>query len=221
MARTPLKKEYLCFEEKVVSDLSTSSIESLYDNGFVATRIDTGVFHQTRSVRIDLLKFELNSENRRILRKGEDVSLSVSSLPLASYDWNIGKMAKDFYDTKAGVGTFSANKVKEILSLPSHFSSLFSYTKDTQIQGYCITVTTPSLLHYCYPFYLLSAPKDMGLIMMLKAIVWAKENSLKYVYLGSLQRPNDVYKLQFSGIQWFDGKEWSEDVEGVKRILSA
>jgi arginyl-tRNA--protein-N-Asp/Glu arginylyltransferase len=56
----------------------------------------------------------------------------------------------------------------------------------------------------------------MGLGMMTKAIQWAKENGLKYVYLGSLQRPTDTYKLQFSGLEWFDGKEWSTDLEKVK-----
>jgi hypothetical protein len=34
-----------------------------------------------------------------------------------------------------------------------------------------------------------------------------------------LQRKNDVYKLQFSGIQWWTGDEWSQDLEKVKDIL--
>ena len=76
------------------------------------------------------------------------------------------------------------------------------------------------MMHYCYPFYdLEKAQKDMGLIMMTKTIAEAKIQGLKYVYLGSLQRPSDVYKLQFSGIEWFDGKEWKSDVEEVKRVL--
>ncbi len=50
-------------------------------------------------------------------------------------------------------------------------------------------------------------------------MVWAKEKGLKYVYLGSLQRPGDGYKLQFEGLEWFDGKEWSTDLEKVKMTL--
>ena len=77
------------------------------------------------------------------------------------------------------------------------------------------------MLHYCYPFYdLEKAPKDMGLIMMIKAIADAKSRGLSYVYLGSLQRPTDTYKLQFEGIEWFDGKVWKMDVGEVKEILS-
>ena len=55
--------------------------------------------------------------------------------------------------------------------------------------------------------------------MMTKAIVWAKENGKKYVYLGSASRPNDTYKLQFAGLEWWDGKKWQTDLEELKKIL--
>ena len=57
--------------------------------------------------------------------------------------------------------------------------------------------------------------------MMLKAIVWAKENGKKYVYLGSFQRPTDIYKLQFSGLEWFDGNTWQTDLNGLKNELKS
>jgi len=76
------------------------------------------------------------------------------------------------------------------------------------------------MLHYSYPFYdLATAPKDMGLGMMIMAIQYAKSAGMKYVYLGSLQRPTDTYKLQFAGLEWFDGETWSRDIEKVKKIL--
>ena len=59
----------------------------------------------------------------------------------------------------------------------------------------------------------------MVLIMMTKVIDEAQTLGIKYVYLGSLQRSSDVYKLQFSGIEWFDGEKWSTDLEKVKNIL--
>ena len=55
--------------------------------------------------------------------------------------------------------------------------------------------------------------------MMIRAINFAKESGMKYIYLGSLQRPSDTYKLQFAGLEWFDGKKWSQDIEEVKKIL--
>ena len=87
----------------------------MYDRGYVFTRIGKGVMHQTRSVRIDLSRFELSSENRRILKRVGAMPLQLSGVPLTEYDWSIGKLAKDFYEEKFGPSIMSAAKVKEIL----------------------------------------------------------------------------------------------------------
>ncbi len=172
--------------------------------------------HQTRSARIDLSKFEISSENRRILRKGEEIMIDRHSIPFSRYTWEIGKMAKDFYNKKAD-GAFSANKIKEIITIRHNFTTLLTFSN----LGFAICYENNHMLHYSYPFYdLEKSPKDMGLIMMTKTISEAKMRGLKYVYLGSLQRHNDTYKLQFSGIEWFDGKIWSNDSEKVKIILN-
>lgn len=206
--------EYLHWKEEQITDFSDSYISKKYDQGFVFTRKGKGVMHQTRSVRINLSKFELSSENRRVLKKVEDITLEPFQLEQYDYHWSLGKLAKDFYDTKFGEGIFSAQKVKEVMtSDKSNFNLLLNYSGI----GYVICYQNKEMLHYSYPFYdLKKASKDMGLGMMTKALVWAKEKGLKYVYLGSLQRPGDVYKLQFAGLEYFNGKEWSKDLEKVK-----
>ena len=55
--------------------------------------------------------------------------------------------------------------------------------------------------------------------MIIKTLEYAKAKVIKYVYLGSLQRPSDTYKLQFSNGQWFDGKKWNDNIDEVKLIL--
>lgn len=215
---------YLKWDEKIISDFSDQNINSLYQEGYLFTREGKGAMYQTRSLRIDLEKFELSSENRRILRKTEGLSLERHPLPCLDYHWSIGKMAKDFYDTKFGKGTFSVNKVKELLTEPtkSNFNIAFRYYAgaEKELVGFCIALETNELLHYCYPFYQLnSAVANLGLGMMLKAIVWAQEQKKKYVYLGSFSRPTDTYKLQFSGVEWWDGKKWETDLEELKKIL--
>lgn len=212
---------YLNWNEKNITDFSDENINSLYNAGYVFTRLNKGTMNQTRSIRIDLSKFELSSENRRILRKTENIDLKIIQLPYSGYDWTIGKMAKDFYTTKFGDGTFSANKIKELITdtKKSNFNQLFVYTSENKPVGYCVVNSTNELIHYCYPFYdLVNSPKDTGLGMMTRAVVWAKENNKKYIYLGSFQRPTDTYKLQFSGIEWFDGKKWSDNLEELKLI---
>lgn len=135
-------------------------------------------------------------------------------------------MAKDFYIMKAK-GAFSTNKIKQLITTSNNFNQLCCFrtnTPDDQEShtnlGYVIAYENKHMMHYCYPFYDLSlAPKDMGLIMMTKAIIDAKNRNLSYIYLGSLQRPNDVYKLQFSGIEWFDGHFWQHNISDAKRTI--
>ena len=219
---------YLNWNEKTINDFSEKNVDSMYENGFVFTRIGRGAMQQTRSVRIDLTRFNLTSENRRILKKTQEIlGPKVIGLPLRDYDFKIGKLAKDFYDTKFEKGIMSAQKVKEILSDAdkSNFNtfliySLSSSTNTSTDIGFVICNQTSSLLHYSYPFYDLAlAPKDMGLGMMIRAIEYAKSLNLKYIYLGSLQRPSDTYKLQFEGLEWFDGKIWNTDLEEAKKVL--
>ncbi len=201
---------YLKWDEQTINDFSPENINTMYDRGFVFTRPSEGYMEQTRSVRIDLSAFELSSENRRILRKTEGLELHVQTLPLTDYDWIIGKLAKDFYETKFGPGVFSANKVKELLTAGRRdFNRLFIYTLNGESVGYCIAVETPEIVHYSYPFYNLeTAPKDIGLGMMTRAILSAKENGKKHIYLGSAQRESDTYKFQFSGIEVFEKTIW-------------
>jgi arginyl-tRNA--protein-N-Asp/Glu arginylyltransferase len=167
-----------------------------YSEGFVFTRIAKGDMYQNNSVRIDLSKFSLSSENRRILKK-VDLNLVIKNLPLTDYDWKIGKMAKDFYEKRNA--TFSANKIKELLTTDHNFNTLLDYGI-----GYCICYMNEEILHYCYPFYA-SENKDTGMNMMLRAIMYAKEKRLKYVYLGSY----NVYKMQFAGVEVFRDGTWS------------
>lgn len=219
---------YLSWNTKTVTDFTEKNINSLYNEGFLFTRKGRGEMYQTRSLRIDLSKFKLNSENRRVLKHTENLKLIVASIPYADYDWGIHKLGKDFYETKFGEKTFSAQKIKELIvdKEKSNFNKLLIYSRHSDLPiggeeslklGYCIGYETNELLHYCYPFYNLNdETKNLGLGMMTKAIVWAQENNKKYVYLGSASRPTDTYKLNFEGTEWFDGEIWQTDLEKLK-----
>ena len=213
---------YLKWDQKTITDFSSENIKILYNQGFLFGRLGRGIMDQTRSVRIDLSKFELSSENRRIMKKTAGLQITNQAIPYHSYDWNIGKLGKDFYDAKFGEKTFSANKIKELLTdnKKSNFNKLLIYKSEAETLGYAICRETDELLHYCYPFYNLKKDfPNLGLGMMLRAILWAKETNKQYLYLGSAQRPTDTYKLQFEGLEWFDGQRWSDDLIELKHIL--
>lgn len=216
---------YLLWDKKTISDFSDANINALYNKGYLFTREGKGAMCQTRSLRIDLSKFRESSENRRVLRKTEALALAVKKLPIADYRWPIGKLAKDFYDSKFGPGTFSANKIKELLTdqTKSNFNCVFEYRISDAAEpvGYAIVRETNELSHYAYPFYnLFPFPLPLlpntGLGMMLIAVLWAKDQGKKYVYLGSFQRPADTYKLQFAGLEWWGGAGWNQDLARLK-----
>ncbi len=220
--------EYLHWKEKIITDFTEKAISDMYDQGYVFTRIGKGVMHQTRSVRIDLSKFELSSENKRILKKvgAVDSALTLQStqVPVKNYNYKLAMDAKYFYEKKFGPGIMSAQKVKEMLTdgSKSNFTSLFIYSKASQELGYAICYENKEIMHYSYPFYHIDmSQKDMGMGMMTMAISRAKDAGKKYIYLGSLQRPTDTYKLQFTGLEWFDGTKWLSDLEEVKKILAS
>jgi len=215
--------KYLNWKTQVITDFSLKNIEEMYDRGFVFTRVDKGVMNQTRSFRVDLSEYETSSENRRILRKFEHISLLVESLPYEKYTWELGKLAKDFYE-KFGDKVFTANKIREIITneKKSNFNQLFIFldTRNRTTVGYSICYKSENILHYSYPFYIEDQTESSrGLGMMTTAVEWAKSLGKKYIYLGSLQRPSDSYKLQFAGGEWFDGKKWQTDYEPLKEIL--
>jgi len=248
-----MANSYLIWNKQTISDFSDTNINSLYNEGFLFTRIALGDIYQTRSLRIDLNKFKLTSENKRILKKTENLSLTSYELPVTNYDWRIGKLGKDFYSTKFGDGTFSANKIKELLTTKHNFNELFQYVFPSldkegrtrsvgavesdstpprlplskgrnQIVGYAICFENKEILHYCYPFYDLKPETyklipNIGMGMMLRTIVYTKEQGKKYVYLGSVKDEAGKYKLQFEGLEWFDGKTWKTDLEELKQQI--
>ncbi len=246
--------EYYSTDNKTITDFSENNITEMYNQGYVFTRLGKGMMNQTRSLRIDLSKFELNSENRRILNKASSVQLAASSLPLGNYNWEIHKLGKDFYTKKFGDDTMSASKIKEMFqeSDKSNMNSVISYqlsvvsrpqelkTDDSRLPedeilstrggqaelktpiGYCLAYVNNEIVHYAYPFYDLELPKELnlGMAMMLKAILWAKENGKKYIYLGSIVDQKAKYKLQFEGLEWWDGENWSRDLEKLKSLIN-
>lgn len=216
---------YYKTDQIVQGDLSQKAIEDRYSHGYVFTRLGKGVMNQTRSLRINLSDFELTSENRRVLKHVEGLKIKSQPLPLPQeeYDWEISKLAKDFYDTKFGSKTFSTNKARELLTNPfkSNYNSILSYYFEDNQVGYAICFETEAISHYAYPFYYLERfNNNFGMGMMLLAIQRAKSDKRKYIYLGSATKSADKYKLQFKGLEWFDRARWSNDLEELKRKIS-
>ena len=218
--------DYYKTDQTTLSDLSKGSIEEMYNKGYVFTRLGKGIMNQTRSIRIKLKDFELSSENRRILKHNPDLSFKQSPIPMTfdEYDWEISKLAKEFYETKFGSKTFTANKARELLTNPfkSNFNFLYKFYLHDEVAGYVIVFQTDKILHYAYPFYHIDKINtNLGMGMLINTILHAKDSRIKYFYLGSATKAEDKYKLQFKGLQWSNGRQWNDSVEELKTIISS
>jgi arginyl-tRNA--protein-N-Asp/Glu arginylyltransferase len=239
-----MSEKYFSYQTHILQEGEQAS--DFYNQGFVFTRLAKGEMNQIRSLRVDLSKFSLNSENRRILRKNEDLNIELKKLPLENYSWEIHKMGKEFYSQKFGDGTMSAAKIKEMFTNleESNMNGVFTYQNATghwplanseegsgnsylegrrpETRGYCLCYFDDKIIHYAYPFYDLSdINTTLGIGMMTMAINYAKENGFEYIYLGSVADKSAKYKLQFDGLEWWDNDsaEWSDDINQLKDLL--
>lgn len=208
----------------VINDQDPQVIIELYEKGFLATRIQKGHFIKTRSVRVNLTKFTLSSENKRILKKF-DLNIKFKELP-TTFDKEMFFMAKNFYDRKFGKDTMSAYKIKEIITSQTNFNLVLTFCSknDNQNLGFCfckeVKYNNTSILHYAYPFYSITH-NNLGIYMMTSTIKLLKEMNYLYIYLGSCTNPKCRYKLQFKGLEWFDTESntWNEDIKKLKKII--
>ena len=195
------------------------SLDEIYNEGFLATRIEKNYFYLTRNLRVKLIDFSLTSENRRVLRKAQDLTMENSELKDLSFNYEITKLGTDYFKAKFQKNIIATQKLKWLLS-GEFFTNLLTYKVKDEIIGYCITMETKELLHYAYPFYkpeLIN--QNIGMAMMIKAIEHAKKQKKKYVYLGAVYTKYSLYKLQFKGIEWFDGENWNEDIDKLKEKI--
>jgi hypothetical protein len=56
--------------------------------------------------------------------------------------------------------------------------------------------------------------------MMLQAVIWAKENQKKYIYLGTCYEKTALYKTEFKGVEYFNGFHWNNNLEELKDLLN-
>src|SRR6266850_5741117 len=71
----------------------------LFDHGFLPSSRNLDRFYLCRQVRVDLRQYRPSSENRRILRKGEDITASL--IPRAEFDYTPER--REFYKTYADI----------------------------------------------------------------------------------------------------------------------
>ena len=197
-------------------------LAKIYQAGFLPFRSKKNVFYLARSVRVNLDSFESSSENRRILRKAEDFEYQL--LPISRFDYTpkVQKLCKDFAEQRFGRGKMTTAGIKSIFK-SGIFTDIFAWRdkKENKEIGYALCLIDKEILHYAHVFYNPDYFKtSLGARMMLESVLWAKEKSRQFAYLGTCYDKRALYKSEFSGVEFFNGFLWSDNLEELKYLVN-
>ena len=200
---------------------------SIYARGFLPYSGDISlphnIFYMARSVRVDLQAFRDSSENRRIDRKAQPLGIRMTIAERADVDIEnpaFVAFCTQYAETRFSGGSMDAQRLRYMLTRSSASHILTFSTADT-ILGYVVACMTPEVLHYWYAFFDVTYLRShcLGKWMMWRTIGWAKEQGLRYVYLGTCYGRKALYKVRdHRGCEFFDGAGWNRDVEYLKYL---
>lgn len=195
----------------------------IFDAGFLPSSRNLDRFHLCRQVRVNLAKFKPSSENRRILRKGEDIRVEL--VPRAKFDYTPERRQffKNYADIKFGKDTMTFERLDSLFNSPiiSHLLLFTDAKTGGEIGAATIYVEGKELAYYYYAFYDLNYyARNLGMFMMTSAAARFAERGCKQLYLGTCYSAPALYKTQFAGAEFFNGFRWSGDLDELKFIIN-
>lgn len=194
-------------------------VSQIYEKGFMPIRSLKDVYYLSRSVRVNLSKFQLSSENRRILRKTEEFKFRLVKLDKFDYTPLVQKTCKNWFEQKFGERKITAAAIRKIFT-SSIFTDVFVWRVKENVVGYAVVYINKDLLHYAHVFTDPQFSKsNLSVRMMLEAIIWAKKSKKKYAYLGTCYTKSALYKTQYAGMEFFNGFSWSDNLEELKYLI--
>jgi arginyl-tRNA--protein-N-Asp/Glu arginylyltransferase len=148
----------------------------------------------------------------------------VKLVPRAEFDYTPEKRQfyKTYADIKFGKDVMSFERLDALFGSPI-ISHLLVFT-DTQTGDAVGTATLylegKSLAYYYYAFYDLNYyARNLGMFMMTSAVELFAARGFKQLYLGTCYVPSALYKIQFSGAEFFNGFRWSGELKELKYIV--
>lgn len=205
---------------------SSSEVSEIYDKGFLPytgnLSVEKEIFYFSRSLRVDISRFSDTSENRRVNRMTEPLNLSVEVVKKENFDIKDPKFVsfcKKYIEERIGEEQVNLERLKYIFARETGSHFFIFKSNEEKIMGYVYAALNEEMVHYWFAFFDTKYMRShsLGKWMMWKVIDWAKENDLKYAYLGTAYKPSALYKIRdFRGLEFWDGNQWNEDIKLLK-----
>lgn len=186
---------------------NTGDIDQNYQNGLLPQRNNKDLFYSQTSCRSNLTNFNLNSENRRILRKTEEFTFEKIALKIFNYDL---KTQKEIFNWIKKLGwDYPISSVKNVFK--NHIFNYLYVWKDQQknIVAYSICYFSENISHIAYVFYNPELThENLPIRLVLQVIIDSHELGLKYCYLGRFSNDNGFYKRNMPSFEYYQNNQW-------------
>ncbi len=197
-------------------------IASIFSQGFLPSSAQLDRFYLCRQIRVDLPRYKPSSENRRILRKG--AGISVTLIPRKDFEFTTQR--RDFYknyaDIKYGRDVMTHERLEKLFQskIVSHLLLLTDESTQLEVGVATLYLEQPSIGYYYYAFYDLNYyPRNLGMYMMTSAVEILAQKGFQHLYLGTCYSSNALYKAQFLGSEFFNGFSWSNNLKELKYLI--
>ena len=194
----------------------------LFNAGFLPSARGLNQFYLCRNVRVDLAKFKPSSENRRILRKGAGIEMKL--VPRAEFDLNPARreFCRSYAEVRYGKDVMPPERLELVFNSPlaTHLLVFSDAQSGAELGVVVLYLEAPRLAFYRYSFYDLNHfNRSLGLFMMTSATVHFAEEQFTHLYLGTCYSDRALYKMQFAGVEFFNGFRWSQNLAELKFML--
>ena len=193
----------------------------LFNAGFLPGARGLDQFCLCRNLRVELATFSASSENRRILRKGEGITMQL--VPRAEFDFSDArkKFFLNYAEARYGADIMPPERLELLFNSPlaTHLM-VFTDASGAELGVVLLYLESPRLAFFRYSFYDLNHPnRSLGLFLMTTAVEFFAAQKFQHLYLGTCYAERALYKTQFAGVEFFNGFRWSQNLEELKHLV--
>jgi len=196
------------------------SKSSILSNGFLPSGSNPIRYYLCRSLRVSCNDFYLSSENKRILSKNKNLNIKLVRKNDTTITDEIISMCMESAKIRFNRNVMTDERLATLFSSP-HTTHYIFLMDDKNVVGLVTCLSDEvTFLHYNFSFFCTNDEYyNLGIYMMTKTIQLMNYLGMKYVYLGTIYNEKSKYKLQFNGIEFFNGFEWRSDLKELKFLL--
>lgn len=189
------------------------------DRGFLPSLPDLSRFYLCRQVRVRLAEFQPDSENRRILRKGESIRCEI--LPRDSFDWtsSLAAFCLDYAGRRWSTPP-TPERIERIFTSPITTHVARFLDSEGRVVGLVSLLRDKETWFYSNAFYDAGHPvRSLGAFLMTETVRRLAEAGAHHLHLGTCYSRSALYKTGFPGIEFFNGNRWSGDLQELKHLI--